>query len=125
MITGFVTAEREAVLRLSVLGINGQTQETNAIVDTGYTGWLTLPPDLISVLGLRWTRLGRAILADGSTIITNVYDATILWDGHQQAVIVDEADSEPLIGMALMYGYELLLNVVDGGTFTLRDLVNR
>lgn len=122
MITGTVNAAREAVLRLSVYDANGQTQETDAIVDTGFDGWLTLSPDFIGALGLPWKRFGHAILADGSTILTNVYEATVLWDGQPITMPVDEADADPLVGMSLMYGYELLLPIVDGAIFTLRKL---
>jgi hypothetical protein len=31
-------------------------------------------------------------------------------------------DAEPLVGMSLMYGYELVLPVLDGATFTLRSI---
>jgi predicted aspartyl protease len=66
--------------------------------------------------------LGRAILADGSEIITNIYEATILWDGQPILTSVSEADSDPLVGMSLMYGYELVMPIIDGGTFTLRRI---
>lgn len=51
MITGVVTAEREAVIGLKVQGPSGQTQKIQAVIDTGFTGWLTLPPSLIAALG--------------------------------------------------------------------------
>jgi hypothetical protein len=35
---------------------------------------------------------------------------------------VDEVDAAPLLGMALMYGYELIVQNVDGGTATLRRM---
>jgi clan AA aspartic protease len=122
VITGTVTVGREAVLRLSVYDTGGQLQETDAVVDTGYDGWLTLPPHFIVALGLTWRRFGHAILADGSTILTNICEATVEWDGQQITLPVDEADVEPLVGMSLMYGYELVMPILDGATFTLRSL---
>jgi hypothetical protein len=35
------------------------------------------------------------------------------------SVLIDEADTTPLVGMALMYGYELRLPVLDGAAFSL------
>lgn len=124
MMTGIVTSDKEAVLRLTIYDANGIPHERDAIVDTGFTGRLTLPPDFIAALGLTWRRQGRAMLADGSVIVTDVYDAVISWDGQQVMIPVSEADAEPLIGMSLMYGYELLMPILDGAVFHLRLLVN-
>jgi predicted aspartyl protease len=53
MITGAVKAD-EARIRLTVRGHRGREQEVEAVIDTGYTGALTLPLALITLLGLRW-----------------------------------------------------------------------
>ena len=47
MIVGIVRA-REPLIRLTIGGFRGRQQEIEAVVDTGYTGWLTLPPDMIA-----------------------------------------------------------------------------
>jgi predicted aspartyl protease len=60
MITGMVNANREATIRLVVSGPSGQQQEIEAIIDTGFTGFLTLPPALIQALGLAWLCRNRA-----------------------------------------------------------------
>ena len=38
--------------------------------------------------------------------------------------MAEEADTDPLVGMALMYGYKLNLPVLDGATFTIRRIIN-
>lgn len=124
MITGTVNANREAILRLTVRDANGQEHERDAVVDTGFDGWLSLPPDFILALGLQPQRLGRAVLADGSETLFAVYEVTVLWDGQPRLVPIYELDAAPLVGMSLMYGYELVLPVLDGATFTLRSLAN-
>ncbi len=45
MIAGVVTASRQAIIRLTVRGPEGQEQEIEAVIDTGFDGTLTLPPD--------------------------------------------------------------------------------
>ena len=122
--TGIVTARREAVLRLTLQDGTGQEHGCEAVVDTGYTGTLTLPPNVIATLGLRWHRAGRAVLADGSESRFNVYKGVVLWDGHPVTIRIDELDADSLLGMSLMYGYELVLPVLDGATFTLRRIAN-
>jgi len=78
MITGIVTADREALIRLTVRGPTGQERRLEAVIDTGFDGWLTLPPTLIAQLGLPWRRRGRALLADGSESVFDIYEATVV-----------------------------------------------
>jgi len=52
MITGSMNAYREATIRFTVLDTQGQAQEIEAIIDTGFTGFLTLPPSVVTTLGL-------------------------------------------------------------------------
>ena len=54
MSTGMVNAHREAMIPLSVQDANGQGHVIDAVIDTGYTGCLTLPPVLIAALGFTW-----------------------------------------------------------------------
>jgi clan AA aspartic protease len=115
MISGIVNAEFEPIITLSVCGSDGKIYTQDAIVDTGFNGWLSLPPSLIAQLNLRWKRRGRAILGDGSECIFNVYEAVVVWDGVLLAIPIDEANSEPLVGMLLMKGYQLTVQVFEGG----------
>jgi predicted aspartyl protease len=99
MITGVVTASRQAIIRLAVHGPEGQEQEVAAVSDTGFNGTLTLPPALIAALGLAWRRRGRALLADGSESLFDIYEAIVVWDGEPRRIAVDEADIDPLAGI--------------------------
>jgi clan AA aspartic protease len=107
MITGVVNAHLDATVRLSLRGPNGQTRRVNAVVDTGSNGSLSLPPALIVHLGLSWHRRGRAILADGSQTLFDIYTGVVVWDRHRRAIPIDEADTTPLVGTALLADYEL------------------
>jgi clan AA aspartic protease len=49
------------------------------VVDTGFTGELCLPPEAVVVLGLPFRYDLRAHLADDSSVMLPVHDATILW----------------------------------------------
>jgi clan AA aspartic protease len=125
MITGIVTDRREAVIRLKVRGPTGQDQEIEAIIDTGFDGWLSLPSSIIAQLGLTWRQRGRALLADGSESVFDIYEATVDWDGEPRRIPVDEAETFPLVGMSLVEGYELTVQVQRGGNVTLRPLQAR
>lgn len=121
MITGVVTSD-EARIRLKVIGPRGREQEVEAILDTGYTGSLSLPPGLVAQLGLRWRSFGRGILADGSECLFDVYEAKVVWERKARRVLVDETDTDPLVGMALLRGYELTMQVRSRGKVTIKRL---
>jgi clan AA aspartic protease len=120
MITGTVNSDFEPIISLSLRCADGEVFTQEAIVDTGFNGWLSLPPEAIAELNLRWKRRGRAILGDGSECVFNVYEATVIWDGEPRIIPVDEADSDPLVGMSLMQGYQLTIQVAEDGDVELR-----
>jgi clan AA aspartic protease len=121
MIVGIVQ-RREAVLLLSIRCLRGRQQEIEAVVDTGYTGWLTLPPSLIAALKLRYLTTGRGLLADGSVRMFDVYQGKVLWDGRVRTVFVDEFDATPLVGMSLLRGFEYKMQVRARGKVTIKRL---
>lgn len=121
MITGAVKSA-EARVRLKATGPRGRGQEIEAVIDSGYTGALTLPPTLITMLGLRWQSVERATLADGSTCVFQVYVGKLVWDGKVRTILVDEADTDPLVGMRLLRGHELKMQVRARGKVTIKRL---
>jgi clan AA aspartic protease len=122
MITEVVNANREAIIRLVVTGPDGQRQDTEAIIDTGFTGFLTLPPARIAALGLSWLSRQSGILADGSVDIFDVYVANVMWDGQPRTVTVEAADTDPLVGMSLLDRHSLRIDVLRGGVVTVSAL---
>ena len=120
MITGAVNAELEAVVRLKVRGPSGREREIDAAVDTGFNGWLSLPGAVIAGLDLPWRRRGLALLADGGETVFDIHEATVNWDGRPRRIAVDAANTAPLVGMALMEGFELKMQIREGGHVTLR-----
>jgi len=121
MIEGEVV-DREARVRLTVQGARGQASEIEAVVDTGFTEFLTLPPSSIAALSLAWRSRDRAILADGSECFVDVYEAEAIWDGKKQRILVAEADADPLVGMALLSSYELKIEVRERGKVVIKRL---
>ncbi|MDE2893669.1 MAG: hypothetical protein OXN86_14345 [Chloroflexota bacterium] len=43
----------------------------------------------------------------------------MIWDGQELALEVDEADTTPLIGMLLLEGHDLHVQVRSGGRLTI------
>lgn len=115
MIQGVVNAAYEPVVRLVVRGPSGRSREVEAVVDTGFNGYLTLPPALASALELPFVTSNPAFLADGSEATFDVYSVTVLWDGQPRHVDAHMSDATPLVGMRLMDRHSLYVEVESGG----------
>lgn len=123
MIIGTINSYREAVIRIPLLYTGGQ-HDIEAVLDTGFSGSLTLPPSLILSLGLPFRSRGSALLADGSLAQFDIYAATLIWDGIPRNILVEAADTDPLLGMGLLYGCNINIRAVDGGTVTIERLTS-
>jgi len=123
MVTGTVNTFREAVVRLIVRGPSGVERTIDAVVDTGYDGALILPPHLVAELRLPYRDRARAVLADGSQTVCDVHDGIVQWNDRSRRVAVDVVDTDPLLGVALLYGYELTIEFIEGGTVSVREML--
>jgi clan AA aspartic protease len=122
MMTGTVNTDLEPLFRLTVRDPGGQPHDVEAVIDTGFNGFLTLPPALIAALGLPWLCRQEGQLADGSLQAFDVYVATVDWHGQLRSVEVEAADAQPLLGMALLHGSGLRIQVEPGGAVTIAQL---
>ena len=66
MMQGVVNQRCEATLPLVVGNANGQRQVIDAVIDTGFNGFLTLPSSIITSLDLPWNASDIVTLGDGS-----------------------------------------------------------
>ncbi|MBI4605262.1 MAG: clan AA aspartic protease [Planctomycetes bacterium] len=122
MIGGVVNARHEAIIPLTVVGMGSQRQAIDAVVDTGFTGFLTLPSALISSLNLPWLCRQSGMLADGTVANFDVYVVTIVWDGRPRTIEVEEANCDPLVGMGLLRDHRLRIDVAVGGGVSIQVL---
>ncbi len=116
MMHGFVNQSCEAMIRVAVGHADAPKQMVEAVIDTGFTGFLSLPPTTIETLGLPWIFRDVATLGDGSEVIFEMYRAIVIWDGQLQVVDVAASDADPLVGMSLLYGFKLEIEAVEGGS---------
>lgn len=92
------------------------------VIDTGFEGALTLPPAAITALGLPYLIQINANLANNSSVVADVFQATIVWDGAERDVAVLAMGRRPLVGTALLDGFNLNADFEDGGLLTLQRL---
>lgn len=85
------------------------------VVDTGYTGTLSLPPESVASLDLPFAYDLPAVLADDSEIVVAVHAAVIVWNGAAQGTRVLAMGRRPLLGTALLSGSEFFAQFDEGG----------
>lgn len=122
MMHGIVNRNCEATIRLVVGNTSSQRQTIDALIDTGFTGFLTLPLSVITSINLRLYRREAGTLGDGSTCIFDVYRGLVIWDGEFREVDINASEADPLVGMSLLYGYRIQLDAIEGGTVTIQSL---
>ena len=122
MISGVVNSNLEATVRLRLRGPGGQEQEIDAVIDTGFNGFLTVSPVLVRQLSLPHLGQSRALLADGQEELLDLYEVTLLWDGQWRGVETDATDTGAVVGMALLYGYSVSIEAVEGGQVVIAAL---
>lgn len=85
------------------------------VVDTGFEGALTLPSAAVQALGLPFYQDITSNLANDSSVRTEVYIATIIWDAVEVDVPVLAMGRRPLLGTLLLRQRNLNIDFVDGG----------
>src|SRR5688572_12739034 len=92
MIHGIVSDELEAVISIKLLGLT--TINVEAVIDTGFTDYLTLPS-----LNFVFVSSEEVTLADGSQEELDCYYGKLEWDGAVRETYVLCSEFTPLIGM--------------------------
>ena len=122
MIHGVVNLRREATLPVVIGNSTGQREVIDTVIDTGFDGFLSLPSEIIVRLGLPWTISNPATLGDGSEVLFDFYTGTVIWDGQYRTIDIAESETEPLLGMAILYGYRLQVDAIEGGSVKVEPL---
>ena len=105
-----------------VQGKENRGIDVEAVIDTGYTGFLILPLSMVEALELPYLARMQCKLANGTTEDFEVYSATVIWDGQERLIEVDVTNSDPLVGMLLLDDYELRIQVKPEGLVNIESL---
>lgn len=124
MISGSVVSigrigDREVLeprIRVGVAASDGERPRTvECVVDTGFTGWLALPPDIIRQFGLRYVGRRPVNLASGPRRRVRLYRAFIDWQEIVLPRLIHQSTGNPLVGMGLLAGNRLVIETIPGG----------
>ena len=122
MISGAVNTQREAVVSVSLLDANGAEQTVEAVLDTGFTGELTLPAKLVDDLELEFFGSRSAVLGDGNEVLMDTYRGRVMWHGRPKRIMVLESEGGPLVGMELLEGSDISLRVKPQGFVLIEEI---
>jgi clan AA aspartic protease len=96
-------------------------QVVEFVVDTGFEGELALPPRFTRQLG-RPSGQRLVELADGSHAPCSLYELEMKWEDQWHPTTVLELAGNPLLGVELLYGYHLQVEMEDGGEVVIEPL---
>lgn len=111
----------EARISVDIVGIARIFRTLEVVVDTGYTGWMSLPEPIINDIGLDYAGIRPSTLANGQTVPTDAYNAGLLWHGQPIDIVVQALNNKPMIGTELLANCHLTINWWDGGDVIIEE----
>ena len=112
----------EAVAPVPVMGRNGRFQILEFVLDTGFDGFLALLAELIQRLGLEPAESVFITFANGRRELWNAWDCRILWHDQPRDIVAFESRGESLLGMALLEGSQVNIQVRIDGAVVIEEL---
>ena len=111
MIRGRLNERLEPIVAVEVSNGDGDWRTVEAILDTGFSGYLTLAQDLIENLGLEYDAQIQMVLADGEDTTMRSYVGFVNWFGQTRRVDIIASEAPPLLGMFLLAGCKITMRV--------------
>ena len=111
----------EAWVTVPVMDADGELQHHDVIVDTGFTGWLTLPEADIRRLGLVRAGYRDSITASGNAEEFDYYETWVSWHGQLHEIEVFQSIDQPLLGMGLLEGSLVTVDAREGSAVIIEE----
>ena len=115
MIRGATNERLQLMVVVEIADGDGQYHPVEALLDTGFTQHLTLPPDEIARLGLEYEEPLPMILANGQRIEAPMYRGLVMWFGEPRRVNVIAVGGLPLLGMSMLENCKVTFSAQTGG----------
>ena len=111
----------EARIPIGIVNSIGVFQTLEAVVDTGFTGAMSLPDPIVFELGLNYIGDRSLTMADGRTEMKQTYRAGLLWHGQPIDVRAYMTGDKPMVGVALLSPCHLAIDLWDGGAVVIEE----
>ena len=112
----------QAVVPLQVVDQSGSLHDVDFVVDTGFAGYVVLPSDLVARFDLHPVNATFVRLAGNVRVETDVFELTLLWNDEEVPLEAIMLDGDPMLGMSLLRGNELRMQIEDGGAVEIEPL---
>jgi predicted aspartyl protease len=114
LIPGRFDSTGSPIITIQVAGATG-SKTYQAIIDTGFTGFVALPWGEMIELGLKTQGAADITLGDGSVVANHVSIGTVTLGTQAQSglIILDENSADVLIGMGFLREFKKSLILTD------------
>ena len=100
----------------------GGTISLEFVIDTGFVGALTLPSAAVATMNLPFVHEFNTNLANDSSFRADAHRGVIMWHGQTLSVPVLAMGRRPLLGTALLAGYDLNAEFAPNGRVEINDI---
>ncbi len=109
--TGYTFDDGTPVLRILISGPHGDPREFDAIVDTGFNGFLSIPQSVADTLNLQHITTERVFFADNIENIrwTSLATVTIGKESADGMVYLEPLSEEVLLGVEFLLRFNRML----------------
>ena len=121
MIRGELTDRLQPIIALEISTGDGQFQPVDTLMDTGFSGYMTLPPDRVARLGLEHVELIPVVLAGDRQTQVSAHKGYVNWFGRELRIDVLAMEGQPLIGMKLLEDCKITLHVRSGAEVVIEE----
>ncbi|MFH1563314.1 MAG: clan AA aspartic protease [Nitrospirota bacterium] len=113
MIKGYISEDLEPIIEIELIDENHNLSKINAVVDTGFTGYLCLSENLVEKMRLEYLFTDNYELANGKIVEEDVFAGNVIFDNKKEDVSVILSKSEDnLIGACLLKNKKVTINYV-------------
>ena len=93
----------------------GQPKLVEALLDSGFSGMVSLPAETVKELELKYVRTQEVTLADGTLQAVEVFAGSVCFAGKWRKTSVLSTGDEATVGMGLISGGNISFDAVPGG----------
>ena len=110
------------MVSIELRGEGESVKTVDALLDSGFTGAVSLPSVVVDDLGLEWSGEQSVTLGDGSDVSVDIYEGMVGFAGKWYRCAILATGDVPTVGMHLLRGARISFQAEPGGDISLERL---